>query len=396
MMRTIDRYILAKTLWPLTACVAVALLALLLERMVRLMDLVVNKGGPLFLVLKMLANLIPHYLGIAVPAAFFVGIVLAVARLSGDSELDAIHSMGVGLRRILLPLMGLAAVLMVVSAIIIGFLQPYTRYAYRALVYTVTHTAWNNALERGNFFNGFGDMTIMVDGFSEGGRTLSGVFLHEAKPEGTTTTTAEQGKLYRARNDYKLVLSLHDGARIETDRSKGAATVLSFDRLDVPLDLEEFAPVAFRARGDSDRELTLTELFDARSKPSATLPLARIDSEISARLVRIVSLLFMPLLAIPLGIVSRRARRSVGLIVGLILLIFYHHVLQFGEELADKGVSPLITLWGPCLLFAGFGLWAFHATSVRPGYNPVMATIDRISDSVEYLGDLLLRRRAAA
>jgi lipopolysaccharide export system permease protein len=239
-------------------------------------------------------------------------------------------------------------------------------------------------------------MTIMVDGFSEGGRTLSGVFLHEAKPEGTTTTTAEQGKLYRARNDYKLVLSLHDGARIETDRSKGAATVLSFDRLDVPLDLEEFAPVAFRARGDSDRELTLTELFDARSKPSATLPLARIDSEISARLVRIVSLLFMPLLAIPLGIVSRRARRSVGLIVGLILLIFYHHVLQFGEELADKGVSPLITLWGPCLLFAGFGLWAFHATSVRPGYNPVMATIDRISDSVEYLGDLLLRRRAAA
>jgi hypothetical protein len=33
---------------------------------------------------------------------------------------------------------------------------------------------------------------------------------------------------------------------------------------------------------------------------------------------------------------------------------------------------------------------------VRPGYNPVMAAIDRIGDSVEYLGDLMLRRRAPA
>ena len=194
-MKTLDRYILAKTMWPLIGCIAVALIALLLERMVRLLDLVVNKGGPFFLILKMLANLIPHYLGIAIPAAFLVGVLVAVMRMSGDSELDAIHAMGVGLRRMVRPLMALAILLTIFSACIIGYLQPYTRYAYQALVFTVTHTAWNTALERGTFFTGLGDMTIMVEGLSDNGRQLNGIFLYNRKPDGSaTTTTAENGR----------------------------------------------------------------------------------------------------------------------------------------------------------------------------------------------------------
>src|SRR5262245_60169521 len=208
-MKTLDRYVLAKTMWPLVGCIAVALIALLLERMVRLLDLVVNKGGPFFLILKMLANLIPHYLGIAIPAAFFVGVLVAIMRMSGDSEMDAIHAMGVGLRRMLAPLMALAILLTICSAIIIGFLQPYTRYAYQALVYSVTHTAWNTALERGTFFTGLGDMTIMVEGFSDGGRQLNGIFLFSQKDDGsTTTTTAETGRLLRERTGLDLVLKL--------------------------------------------------------------------------------------------------------------------------------------------------------------------------------------------
>ena len=66
-MKTIDAYVLRKTLGPLLACIAIALVAMLLERMLRLLDFMVDKGGPFYLVLKMLANLIPHYLGLAIP-----------------------------------------------------------------------------------------------------------------------------------------------------------------------------------------------------------------------------------------------------------------------------------------------------------------------------------------
>jgi len=392
-MKTLDRYILAKTMWPLVGCIAVALIALLLERMVRLLDLVVNKGGPFFLILKMLANLIPHYLGIAIPAAFFVGVLVAVMRMSGDSELDAIHAMGVGLRRMVRPLMALAILLTILSAAIIGYLQPYTRYAYQALVFTVTHTAWNTALERGTFFTGLGDMTIMVEGLSDNGRQLNGIFLYNRKPDGSaTTTTAEGGRLFRERTGMDLILKLHKGLWIQTTPDGRKATVLTFDDFDLPLE-QALGTSVFRERGQMERELTLTELWQQRVDPPPGLTRAPMDAEIHGRLVRIMSILFLPLLAMPLGIGSRRARRSVGLVVGLILLIIYHHLLQFAESLADNGVLPApVALWVPFFCFAALSIWAFHLAATRPGYNPVTAMIDRIGETGEWIRRLFMRR----
>ncbi len=385
-MKTIDRYVLTKTLGPLLACIAIALIAMLLERMLRLLDFMLDKGGPFYLVLKMLANLIPHYLGLAIPAAFFVGMLLAVMRLSGDSELDAIHAMGVGLRRLLLPLVGLAVVLLVATAIIIGLLQPYTRYTYRALVYTATHTVWNSALERGTFFTGLGNVAIMVDDIADGGRKLMGIFLHRIEDDGSSTTiSAEQGQLFRSKErDFNLDLHMLNGSRIRCDSRGEHCTVLTFGTLKIPLDMAQGPAGRVNPRGEVVKELTLPELWQARNDPPGTLTRAMIVAELNSRLVRIVSLLFLPLLAVPLGIVSRRARRSIGVVVGLVMLILFHNVLQFGESMVETGaLPPIIGLWLPGAIFAGIGAWAFHMTSKRPGYNPVSATLDRTSDIVD-------------
>lgn len=392
-MKTLDRYILAKTLWPLFACIAIALVAMLLERMVRLLDLVVNRGGPFYLILKMLANLIPHYLGLAIPAAFFVGILLAVMRLSSDSELDAIHTMGVGLHRLLATLMGLAVVLMIITGIILSVLQPYTRYAYRALVYTVTNTAWNAALERGTFFTGLGDLTVMVDDITDGGRKLLGIFIHQVETDGTTRTiTAKEGRLYRTQTDFRLVLRLSMGASVESNAAGARPTVITFDLFDLPLDLAN-GPIRFNERGERASELTLFELWHFLGAPPPGLTADKIEAEFHSRLVRIVSLLTLPLVAIPLGIVSRRARRSVGVVAGLILLILFHYILRFGESMVETGtLSPLPALWFPSALFAAIGLWAFQTTSKRPGYSPVTATLDRASDAFEGLRRLFARK----
>src|SRR5215813_10556711 len=384
-MKTIDRYVLAKTLGPLLACIAIALIAMLLERMLRLLDFMLDKGGPFYLVLKMLANLIPHYLGLAIPAAFFVGMLLAVMRLSGDSELDAIHAAGVGLRRLLLPLVGLAVLLLVATAIIIGILQPYTRYAYRALVYTATHTVWNSALERGTFFTGLGNVAIMVDDIGGGGRKLSGIFLHRTESDGSMTTiSAEEGQLFRLKKDFNLDLRLLNGSWVRCDSEGGHCSVLIFDKSDVPLDMTQGPVSRINPRGEVVKELTLPELWYARDDVPKGLTRSMIVAELNSRLVRIVSILFLPLMAVPLGIVTRRAHRSVGVVVGLVVLIFFHNMLRFGESMVEIGaLPPIIGLWLPGAIFAGMGAWAFYTTSKRPGYNPVSAMLDRTSDIVD-------------
>jgi lipopolysaccharide export system permease protein len=293
--------------------------------------------------------------------------------------------------------MGLAVTLMVVSAIVVGFLQPYTRYAYRALVYTVTHTAWDTALERGTFFTGFGNKTIVVDGIAQGGRQLSGIFIHEeTPPDGSITTTAQQGRIYRDRDDLRLILNLERGVRVEAGRESGRAAVLTFDSFALPLDVV-LDSTPFRERGERERELTLFELWPLLRAPPEGMTAATIGAEIHDRLVRIATILVLPLFAIPLGLASRRTHRGIGMAVGIVVVVLYHHLLRFGASLATLDqVSPWIGLWLPFLLFAAASAWGFYAASARPGVNPIAVALERLEALLTALRPRRLRARGAA
>jgi lipopolysaccharide export system permease protein len=99
-LSVIDRYMLKRVAWPLGAGILIGTAAQLLERLIGLLDLVANRGGPLTLMLKMLATLVPQYLTVIIPAAFFVAILYATLRMSNDSELDIIRGSGISLRRL--------------------------------------------------------------------------------------------------------------------------------------------------------------------------------------------------------------------------------------------------------------------------------------------------------
>jgi lipopolysaccharide export system permease protein len=379
-MKTIDFYVLKKTILPLAAAIGIVLVALLLERLIHLLDLVVNQGGPFFLLLKLLANLIPTYLGLALPAAFFAGVLMAAMRLSGDSELDAMQASGVGLFRVMIPIMALAVVLMVCSVIILGFMQPYTRYAYKAALYLVTNTAWDAALERGAFFTGFGGKTILVDDIGDHGHKLAGIFIYEPSPEGgTITTTAQEGTIYRSPDAFEHILHLQRGVRIETGTGH-EAKVLSFEQLDLPLE-QETGPAPFRDRGEQVGELNLFELTHIWWYGSADFKPARVSAEFNGRVVRIASLLFLPALAFPLGIGSRRNRRGAELLLGAVLLVAYHHMLQFGETMVEaRTATALVALWLPFLALSAFSAWGLYMACRRPGDHPLSRLLAQMNE----------------
>src|SRR3546814_20957411 len=110
-MSTISSYILRQTMGPLLAAVAIALLVLLTERMLRLLDLVLDTRSGLTLLLQMLAFLVPHYLALALQAALFLGVLLPVRRHHQNRQLDALAAARIRLRRLLPPVVMLPLVL---------------------------------------------------------------------------------------------------------------------------------------------------------------------------------------------------------------------------------------------------------------------------------------------
>lgn len=382
----LDRYALRLFAGPLAALLATLLLAQLLERVLRLFDLAASVGAPPGRVLVMVANLVPHYLGLAVPMAFTAAIFMAAARLTDDSELDVMLSAGRSTTRVAVPYFVLAVLLVPLNFYLLGELQPLTRYGYRLAVYETLQTGWNARVEENSFVDAGQGLTFSADTIAPD--RLGGVVVVRRLDGVEEVTTAPRGRFVSGGEGRGVMLRLEDGLVLRESRGQ-AATTYRFDEGVVNRDL---APPAtpFRARGESAREQTSAELWRAMETNGDRKSAA----EFHGRLARSLVPPLLPLLAFPLGMAAKRGRRAPGVIFAALTLIALNHALQFGQSLAESGRLPAApAVWTPFALFAVLSVWIFATSRAWPGDNPVsraVASIDRL------LEGLRPKRRAAA
>lgn len=405
MIKAIDRYLLRQILPIIAVILFIAAVILLMERLMRLLDIAVGNGVSTLVVFQMLFYLIPYYIGLALPIALFLGVLLAFRKLSSQSELDAIHSCGIGMTRFIRSALVLALVMMVVNLFLVGYAQPYTRYLFRAVMFNITSGVIEQGIGEGVFMTLPNGYTLRVEQSRGGGRELYGVFAHKQEDSGHIVTfTAKRGELLTGKMDGTVSLRLYEGNRSEWNPETKAAATLEFDRYDWPLNLADL--VRFRGRGGDERELTLLELLRGyrlniiegrqgttaevnpppQAPPEEVVAPAAVASEFHGRLVFSLSMLLLPVLAAPLGIMTSRASRSFGLILGLLILVSYHKVLEFtGAYAASTGAPAGPMLWTAFGVFTVGTLYLFYVTERKAGTPPVLvmearwvAFLDRI------------------
>ncbi|HQX85116.1 MAG TPA: LptF/LptG family permease, partial [Aestuariivirga sp.] len=273
MLTIIDRYVLRQVAKPLATAMAIGLLMLLAERLVRLLDTTLGKKNSFGVVFELLAYLVPHYLGTAIPAALFLGLLFGFNKLSKDSEIDAIMATGTGLHRLTRPVILLSLALGALSLFIVGWLQPQTRYAYRSVLFDVKNVEVFYLAEEGVFMQA-GTRTFILDKLNRSSNTFDHVFLFDYRgPSGLDTLTASSGMLIPLDGDRRPVLRLDNGHRLKLDRWPSLdgkaeipqATVVEFATTDTPLG--RVSDSIFRPRGEDERELTLPELYTQLDTP---------------------------------------------------------------------------------------------------------------------------------
>jgi lipopolysaccharide export system permease protein len=129
----IDRYLAKNITVPLVGTLLLAAMLLVLDKIVRLFDFVIDSGGPVSVVWRMLANVLPEYLALGIPIGLLLGILLAFRKLALSSELDALRGIGVGYGRLLRVPYMFAVGLLLVNILIVGWVEPYSRYSYEGL-----------------------------------------------------------------------------------------------------------------------------------------------------------------------------------------------------------------------------------------------------------------------
>jgi len=378
----LDWYTLRSLFGPLLLCLCVLLLAQLLERLLRLFDIAAATGASMMLVLRMAASLVPHYLGMALPAAFFAAIFMAVARTGDDNELDAMLATGRSITRMAAPYFLVAAALCAFNLYLFGYLQPLTRYGYQLHLHEARQTGWNGRMEDNLFVAARQGITLGADSVGPDGRQLSRVFVERREGGGEEIITAESGRLVPSADGRRLLLELQNGM-IMRDYPNGTVRVSRFAEGRINEDFTAVPP-PYRERGGSVRELTLPELRPAGVERQADLNTAELQGEFHGRIARTLLPLLLPLLALPLGMAAKRGRRAPGTVFATLALLALDQSLQFGESLAETGrTAAWLAVWFPVLAFAGFGLWLFRSSLQWPGDNPVMRAVNSIEAAFE-------------
>jgi lipopolysaccharide export system permease protein len=378
----IDSYVLRLTIWPMLGCLGVTVISLLLERTLRLLDLLSQSSTRFGSVLALTTDLVPHYLGLALPVAFFVALFIVITRLDDGSEIEAFLASGVPLTRMAAPYVALGLVLMSISLVVFGYLQPYSRYAYRAVLYAAENAGWNGRLDGGDFVNDGGSI-MTADGARLEGRQLQRIFIRRAPATGgEEIITAATADLVPQANGKQVTLLLRHGTRVAENRD-GTFNTLRFDTFVTQSDLAG-ATQLLRSRGGDERELTLGELAAAAASGKSVAPRGALLAELYSRLAHSIVLPILPLIAFPLGLAAKRKRRTAGLLLAGTLFLALQHALQFGQGLAAKGkVSPELGVGAPFLLFTAFCIWMFMGSRQRPGENPIGRFVGGVGDLIE-------------
>lgn len=391
----LDRYLLRRAVAPMSAVLIGTMVAFLMERLMRSFHLLSQTTDGFNFLARLLVNLVPHYVGLTLPAGFFIGLFVVINGLNRSSEIDAMLASGISLGRFAAPFVGLGVGLMLLSAALFGFIQPYSRYAYHMVLHAAANAGWNGVVRPKAVLTAGPDIFLTADDVDSGGHLLQRVFIRKLDPTGRedvlTAVSADVAKAPAAR---VVTLVLNDGRLLSTTR-EGRVYVMDFARFSIDLPLAQSAKLP-RVRGDETSELTLVELAQhGFGSAEPAFPRQGLLAELFTRMSRALILPLLPLLAVPFALSAKRAGSGPTMIIGGLMLFGFETALVLGQAMATSTHLPAaVTVGAPAALFATSCVAIWIASHRRPGQNPVTWLSERLADLFVAIAGKLGQRQA--
>jgi len=299
---------------------------------------------------KFIILILPTFWALVFPMATLLGILLGFLRLSRDSEILALFACGVGIRKLIIPVIAVSITAWALSFFLSASVIPKAKSASISFIRELTERILTRGIPGKAFLSPMPGLTMYVDESLDQGHRFRGVYIRDArKKQVANQILARDGELIAQPGGLAVSLQLRHGTlnRISDDYRK--TDTLNFDsyalRLSLPAEHHKLK------RG----ELGLRDLLKAASDPD-TSARRRVHYliEFQKRLAIPLGTLILGIMAAPLGILFGKTGFSGGISMGLAAFLAYYLSTAFGGNLADTGsISPIIAIWLPNLIFAG-------------------------------------------
>jgi lipopolysaccharide export system permease protein len=364
----IHHYIIREIAVPTGLGLVIFTFVLLMGRILKLVEMVINKGVPFGEIAKLFLYLMPSFLVITVPLAFLLGVLLGFGRLSTDCEIIALKSSGISLYEMIKPVVGLAIAACLTTGLLTLFAEPAGKSAFRSQVFQIATNRASVGIQPRVFNDDFDGLVLYTDNINERTSAMRGVFVSDERVGATPSIIlASEGHIIPNRDTLTLTLRLENGTIHRRPQDKGHDTyqVIRFTTYDINLNMvQQVADPEKRRKKES--ELTLAELREACQNASSITERNIFRAELHKRFILPLAPLVFALIGVPLGIQSRRSARGGGFSLALAVFLAYYILFSFAETMAVEGnFPPAATLWLPNLLFLTGGLYLLYLTAME-------------------------------
>ena len=343
---------------------------LVMSRLGRMADLVINKGVDLTDIVLLILYSFPAYLTFTFPMAFLLSTIVVLGRLSGENEILALKANGINLRSLLVPFAVLGLAIFVVGVLNTTVLVSHAGDAFRNTVVTIAKKSISVEDKEGTFNDSIPDVVIFIEKVNKQNRDLSGIFISDDRDEGIRQTiSAERGVVNLDTNTLDLSFSLTNGSVHRWEKASDTYQTVAFRDYVFAMNLMKVLPRISEVRR-RPHEMGLRELaarYRAATGPDKYDYLLDLYKKFTIPLAAAAFVL----VGVPLGIRRRAEGKFSGVVYSLLIFISYYVVVALTENIgAQYSISPLLVSITPNLLVAGVGLYLLRDLNTEEQTRP--------------------------
>ena len=371
MLSIIDRYILREALRMAFLSLLVFTFVLMIPPIMQVAQALIAKGVDAWTIVQLMLTLIPQGLGVTIPMAVLIGLLMGFGRMSGDRETVALQACGVSIYRMLWPVALLAVAATATTCYTLIVALPEANQTFREITYRTLSTQAADEVKPRVFYEGFPGVVLYVRDVDTQGTGWSDVFMADNRdPENPQVILAEQGRVVLDPDNrtVDIVLTAATGHRVAPDDPATYDENRS-GRMVLTLDPDTIFPVGGPQPVLS--EMTIEELqtqvaITRAQGASPHNPIMEIHQKFSLP----VACLVFAIIGLALGVTSRRDGKLASFALG-IGVIFAYYIIMYGARAMAKGmvVSPHLAMWLPNIILGGGGVallvWRARSTERR-------------------------------
>ena len=319
---------------------------LVVSRLGKMADLIINRGVDLKDILLLVAYSCPPMLTFTLPMSFLLASVVALGRLSSENEILALKASGVNLRSLFVPVSALGLAVLIAGFLNNSLLLSKSTEAVREIFINIAKKGFS--IQEG-IFNEFPGVVIYVDKVDSAHKSMSGIIISDDRDESCRQTFALDLKT------FDLSFVLRNGSLQRWQRQAGTYQSLAFENYAFYVNLSSLLPN--RELKKRPWEMDIQELRKAflAAKSGNRYDFAL---EIYNKFSVPLSVVAFMLLTVPLGVRRRAEGKFSGVVYSLLIFISYYVLSAISENVGRIYEAwPFFVSFAPNIIFSITGLY---------------------------------------